>query len=360
MTKSRPPRADTVPSSRSDGLRPTVGDVARGAQVSKSTASRVLSGRGYVSSEALERVRRAVDTLGYVPNDIARSLKARSSRVIGMVIDDLSEPFFAEVAAGIESVLRAHGFRMFLAATEGVSQNEAEALERFAAMQAEGIIISASTPDSPAIMRDAIARRIPIVEVDRRVADGACDGVVLENERAGYLATRHLIELGHRHIVVVGGPFTSGDGRIAGYRSALAEAGIPVDERLISRVSFHPADPASAVGQVLDASPHATALFTTGDILAEGGLMALRRRRRTIPGDFSIVGFDDVPWMLLIDPSLTTVAQPTREIGTHAAELLLDRVEGRVVGPPLTRYLEPRLVVRESTGPAPRSTVSLS
>jgi LacI family transcriptional regulator len=335
--------------------RPTVGDVAGHAGVSWSTASRALSGRGYVSRQALDRVQRAVETLGYVPNDIARSLKARSTKVIGMVIDDFSQGFFAEVAVGIESVLRRHGYHLLLAASDGTSENEAAALGRFEALRAEGIIVAPATPDSPAVIASLIARGMSIVEVDRRAAPGTCDAVLLENERAAYLATRHLIDLGHRRIALIAGPFTTGDGRAAGYRSALRAAGIPVDERLVSRVTFHPADPALAAGQLLDANRDTTAIVAGNNILAGGAVLAARQRNLRIPEDCSIVGFDDVPWMSFAEPALTTVAQPAREIGAQTARLLLDRMEGRLSGPPETRYLEPALIIRASTAPPSRA-----
>lgn len=331
--------------------RPTVADVARRAGVSQSTASRALSGRGYVSPRSATKVRQAAETLGYVPNDIARSLKGSSTRVIGMVIDDLSQAFFAEVAAGIEGVLRSHGYRMILAGTDGVSSDEEDALERFAALRAEGIILAPATPDSPSIVQRAIARGIPIVEVDRRAAPGSCDAVVIENERAGYLATHHLIDLGHRRIALCMTPFTTGEDRFAGYRSALLEASIPFDDHLVAHAPFHPTNPEASVGWLLDANPDATAIFATNNILAGGALQALRTRGRNVPGDVSLVGFDDVPWMSFVDPPLTTVAQPAREIGAEAAKLLLDRIAGQLSGPPTTRFLQPKLVVRGSTGP---------
>jgi LacI family transcriptional regulator len=357
VTNGRARRPGVTRSDVSSGRQPTVADVALRAGVSQSTASRVLSGRGYVSSDSAARVRRAAESLAYVPNDIARSLKGRSTRVIGMVIDDLSQTFFAEVAAGIEAVLRTNGFWMIVAGTEGISSNEAHALERFAALRVEGIVLAPSTPQSPSIVRHAIGRGIPIVEVDRRAAPGVCDAVLIENERGGYLGTRHLIELGHRRIALFGTPFTTGEGRLAGYRSALAEASISFDKRLISRVTFHPSDPEVAAGWLLDANPDATAIFATNNILTGGALQALRIRRRRVPDECSLVGFDDVPWMSFTDPPVTTIAQPARAIGEQAARLLLDRIDGRLTGPPTTRFLEPWLAVRGSTGPAARHTV---
>jgi LacI family transcriptional regulator, galactose operon repressor len=339
--------------------RPTLADVALKAGVSQSTASRALSGGGYISPRAAAKVRRAAESLRYVPNDIARSLKGNSTRVIGMVIDDLSQAFFAEVAAGIEAVLRKEGYRMILAGTDGVSAEEEDALERFAAIRAEGVVLAPATPDSPAIVHRAIGRGIPIVEVDRRAAPGECDAVLIENERGGYVATRHLIDLGHRRIAICVTPFTTGEDRFAGYRSALIEADIPFDPRLVAHVPFHPANPEAAAGWLLDANPDVTAIFATNNILTGGVLQALKMRGRKTPVDVSVVGFDDVPWMSFVDPPVTTVAQPAREIGAAAARLLLDRIGGSLSGPPTTRYLQPKLLVRESTGPLPTPTHDL-
>ena len=331
--------------------RATAADVARAAGVSESTASRALSGRGYVSGRALARVRQAASELGYVPNDIARSLKGQSTRVIGMVIDDLSQTFFAEVAAGIEAVLRSRGYRLFLAASGGESLEESAALDEFETMRADGVIVAPATPDSPAIVKSAVSRGVPVVEVDRRTEPGLCDAVLLHNELGGYLATRHLLDLGHRRIAIISGPFTTGEERLGGYIRAFMEAGIPIDERLVVRASFHPPDPSAVAGDLLDANPDVTAVFACNNILASGVVQALRARGRRIPGDVSVMGFDDVVWMSLLDAPLSTVAQPAREIGRQAAQLLLDRIEGLLQGPPVTLFLEPRLIIRESTAP---------
>lgn len=341
-------RAGAVPRS---ARRATVEDVAQHAGVSQSTASRALSGRGYVSERALARVRQAVTELGYVPNDIARSLKGQSTRVIGMVVDSLSQTFFAEVAAGIETVLRSRGYRLFLAASGGESQDESAALHEFEAIRADGVIVAPAAPDSAAIVKSVISHGVPVVEVDRRTVAGLCDAVLLQNEMGGYLATKHLLDFGHIRIGVIAGSFTTGGDRLAGYRRALQEAGIEFDDRLVVRTTFHPADPAAVAGALLDANPDATAVFTTNNVLASGVVMAARARRCAIPGDVSLVGFDDEPWMSFLDPTLTTVAQPTREIGRQAAQLLVDRIEGRLQDPPVTLLLEPRLIVRQSTAP---------
>lgn len=333
----------------SSGGPTTINDVARLAGLSPSTASRALSGYGYASDEAVRRVRSAAAELGYVPNAIARSLKSRSTRVIGMVVDDLAQSFFAEVAAGIEAVLRAEGYRLFLASSDGQVAGEAEAFDRFASMRVEGIIVAPATSESPAIVRAAARRGIPVVEFDRRAAAGICDGVLLENERGGYEAASHLLTLGHTRIAIICGPFTSGDGRLAGYQSALAEAGLPFEETLVARTGFHPANPEGAVSEVLDHNPEATAIIAGNNILAGGALTVVRRRGWRIPEDFSIVAFDDDPWMSFVEPALTTIRQPARAIGRETARLLLDRIEGSLTGPPVTRYLSPSLMIRQST-----------
>lgn len=336
------------------GREPTMRDIATTAGVSTSTASRAISGKGYVSAHARSQVMEAAERLGYVPNGIARSLRARSTRVIGVLISDIANPFYAEVANGVERELRARGYQMLLSDSDGRADEEKVALRTFQAMRMDGLIITPALPSSDAV-EHLVRGGMPVVEVDRMTADVSCDAVVVDNERGAYQATRHLIELGHRTIGLIVGEvsYTSGAGRLDGYRAALAEAGLEVDDALIRYTSFHPADARAVAADLLAAEPEVSAIFATNNVLAQGALHAIREAGRRIPRDISLVAFDDALWMEFADPGITTVAQPTTEMGRQAASLLVDRLAGDLTGRRVVRRLPTRFVRRGSAA-APR------
>jgi DNA-binding LacI/PurR family transcriptional regulator len=195
---------------------------------------------------------------------------------------------------------------------------------------------------------------VAVVEVDRRLAS-AGDGVVIDNERGGREATMHLIGLGHKRIGLLGvdTAWTTDAGRLKGYRTALKTAGIPFDKRLVASIPVHALDVEARIEALLDtAAP--TAIFAANNALAEQAWRVFRRRGLRIPADISLVGFDDVPWMEMVEPPITVVDQPTIELGRSAARLLLRRLGAGGMLPPALEVLQPRLVVRGSTGAPPR------
>ena len=324
----------------------TLADIARVAGTSASTASRALSGRGYVSEAARERLRETADRLGYVPNASARTLKQRTSRVVGVAVSDLGNQFYALLAAGIEQTLREADYQMVLVSDNSDEAQELACARTFLAMRAAGVIM---TPADRAAASILAGNGVAVVEVDRRLADVPCDAVVIDNEEGGRQATSHLLELGHRRIglLVADTDWTTDAGRLAGYRAAHAEAGVKVDERLIVPIGFHAPDAEARIAALLDeAAP--TAIFAANNLLAEQAWTVLRERGLQLPRDISLVGFDDVPWTSMVEPAITVVAQPTSELGRRAARLLLRRIED----PTCTHaveILEPTLVLRGST-----------
>lgn len=327
----------------------TLADIAREAGTSASTASRALSGRGYVSEAARDRLVAVANRLGYVPNASARTLKQRTSRVIGVVVSDLDNQFYARLAAGIEQVLREANYQMMVLGDNSEAAEEVEGARTFLAMRAPGVIMTPVGSSATELLR---SRGIAVVEVDRRLAAVPCDAVVIDNERGGREATMHLVGLGHRRIALLGveTDWTSDAGRLNGYRTGLRNAGIEFDERLVVRIPLHSPDTEMRIEALLDEGAP-TAIFAANNTLAEQVWHVLRRRGLRIPGDISLVGFDDVPWMEMVEPAITVVEQPTLELGRRAALLLLRRLEGPTLEPAL-EILQPRLVVRGSTGPA--------
>jgi LacI family transcriptional regulator len=326
----------------------TLADLAREAGTSASTASRALSGRGYVSGPVRDRLLAAADRLGYVPNASARTLKHAKSRVVGVAVSDLGNQFYALLAAGIEQTLRESDYQMMLLGDNSQSDEEVAGVRTFLAMRTPGVIMTPVGREASAILA---AHGTAVVEVDRRLASVPCDGVVIDNVRGARDATAHLLGLGHRRValLVAKTHWTSDAGRLRGYRSALNTAGVPYDERLVARVPFHAPSAEAQIEALLD-EEQPTAIFAANNLLAEQAWHVLRRRGLRLARDISLVGFDDVPWMEMVDPGLTVVAQPTLDMGRQAAQVLLRRLADPHREPAVER-LQPRLVLRGSTAP---------
>jgi DNA-binding LacI/PurR family transcriptional regulator len=231
-------------------------------------------------------------------------------------------------------------------------EEEVAGVRTFVAMRTPGVIM---TPVGDAATRLLRSQGTAVVEVDRRLSTEPGDAVVIDNERGGREATMHLVGHGHRRIALLGvdTDWTTDAGRLKGYRTALRNAKIPYDRRLVASIPVRAPDTEARIEQLLDgAGP--TAIFAANNALAEQAWRVLRRRGLRIPHDVSLVGFDDVPWMEMVDPPITVVDQPTLELGRSAARLVLRRLHGGPLLPPAVEVLQPRLVVRGSTGPPPR------
>jgi LacI family transcriptional regulator len=237
---------------------------------------------------------------------------------------------------------------MVLVSDNSDSAQEIAGARTFLAMRAAGVI---ATPVGSEAAKLLAGHGIHVVEVDRQLADVPCDAVVIDNERGGREATAHLLGLGHRRValLVAKTDWTSDAGRLRGYRLAHEEAGVGANERLIVPIEFHAPDAEARIEALLDREAP-TAIFAANNSLAELAWRVLRKRRLALPHDVSLVGFDDVPWMEMVEPGITVIAQPTLEMGRRAAQLFLRRVEDPLC-PPAVERLEPSLVVRGSTAP---------
>jgi len=306
-----------------------------------------------VAAPVRERVQAVAVRIGYVPDAVARSLRHRATRAVGVLISDLRNPFYADLAAAVEQRLRARGYHMILANSDGLADEEEAAATLFQASRVAGVILA---PVTALATRQLVDAGVAVVEVDRQLAPGECDAVLVENEEGARMATGHLLEIGHRRIGLLLGEleWQTATERLAGYRSALELAGVPFDESLVPRSSFTAADAARMTGELLDRRPDVTAIFATSNVLAEGAIAEIQRRGRRIMTDLSLVAFDDVPWMRLMQPAISAVAQPTIGLGRTAAELLLDRLDATAPPEPVVRRLETTLVLRGSTAPPGR------
>ncbi len=334
----------------------TIRDVARVAQVHPGTVSRALNEetRALVNQETAERVMRAAEQLGYRPNRIARGLKTNRSYTVGVLIPDITNPLFPPILRGIEDRLADAGYTALVVNTDNDPGRERTHLEAMRARQVDGFISATARLDRE-LLAELGAGRIPLVLVNRSVEDESVAAVTVDDVEGIRLAVDHVVGLGHTHIGHVAGPqnLSTGHMRHRGFLSAIAAAGL---ERTAGAVSFAglftEEEGARACAELIDAHPELTAVVAANDLLALGCYDFIEARGIRCPRDLSIVGFNDMPFVDRLLPPLTTVRVPKREIGSVAAELLLQRLSGE---PDAAHeiLLEPSLVVRGSTG-APR------
>jgi DNA-binding LacI/PurR family transcriptional regulator len=333
--------------------RATIREVADAAGVSRSTASRALTGHGYVAPDVRDRVREVARSLGYVPDVTARHLRQQASRSIGVLVSDLSNPFYAGLAAGISQQARKRQYTMMLADDGGSPKVEAEAAETFVALRVAGVIV---TPVSADISTYLARHRIPVVEVDRQFAPGACDAVVVDNESAARTVTAKLLALGHRRIALVIDEmhWTTGRNRLAGYRAAFADAGVRLDESLVVSAGWDVDAARIEMHKLLSKPRPPTAVFAANNVLAEAVWRAAMELNLPIPGRLSLVAFDDVSWMSLVRPGVTAVAQDPVALGEAAISQLTERIQAPLA-PVRTVLLAASVITRGSTAPPHRS-----
>lgn len=332
--------------------RPTVQDVARAAGVSPSTVSRALNGSGYAAADVRQRVLETASRIGYVPDGNARNLRQGRSRVVGVLVSDLRNPFYANLAVGIEKGLRSGGMHMVLTNDNADAEQELEAARTLVSMRVPGAILTPVSAKAISLLRQ---HDIAVVQVDRRVGRGG-DAVLSANESAACELTEHLIGYGHRHIAMLIDQtrWVTGSDRLQGFRNAHALHDVPVDESLVYFTSFDAVAAGRTTARLLDEHPEVTAVFAANNVLAQGAFEEIGRRGLRIPDDISLAGYDDVPWMSMVDPGLTTVSQHTAEMGERAAELLLARLAAPKPGRSQLIRVDNSMIIRGSTGIVPR------
>lgn len=331
---------------------PTVQDVAEKARVSTATVSRVLAGVGVVSESLSKRVHAAAQKLSYQPNRVARSLRERRSRTIGVLIPNIQNPFFTGVIRGIEDRLRATDHLLLLGNSDDDPAREKAYLDLLRAEGVGGLILVPGLA-GPKPYRELLAAGLALVAIDRVVPKLACDSVASANAEGAAVAVRHLIGLGHRRIALITGPreVSAANERLEGYFTALREAGLPREAALICHTPFRPEGGYEAVVKLLALAARPTAIFAASDVTALGTLRALHERGVRIPQEMAVLSFDDMPWAAALQPPLTAIAQPTYEMGATAARLLLQRM--REPNRPFEQVrLATSLVVRASCGAA--------
>ncbi|MFC6885039.1 MULTISPECIES: LacI family DNA-binding transcriptional regulator [Actinomadura] len=331
------------------GTRPTLEQVAARAGVGRGTVSRVVNGSPRVSPQAREAVRRAIDELGYVPNRAARALVTRRTDTVALVVAEsdqrlFGEPYFAGIIRGTSAALGDTGLQLLLALAR--SPDEYARLEEYLTPQhVDGVLLTSLHAEDP-LPGKLEAQGVPTVLGGRPPGVSAVSYVDVDNRSGARQAVDHLVAAGRRRIATIAGPQDMGVGidRLAGYRDALAAAGLP---ELVSYGDFGEASAVAATEELLAREPRLDAVFAADDPMALGALRVLRRRGRGVPGDVAVVGFDDSAAASLADPPLTTVHQSPEEMGREMARLLVSRIRGEAVADPVV-ILRPHLVLRDS------------
>jgi LacI family transcriptional regulator len=341
-SRARPAPAPVAPAGPT-----TVIDVARVAGVSASTVSRILNGTARVADSKRAAVEEAIRRLDFRPNLSARSLKMGTTMTVGILAQDIESPFFTRAMRGIEEGLADSGYAPIIVSGHWNAVEEAQRIRLLMARRIDGLVILTGHLADEQIAE--FARHQPIVVTGRKLQhDHNLVATWLDQTEAGYLATRHLLSLGHRRIAHIAGPRDHADAvdRLAGYRRAHEEANLNPDPALVTQGDFLESGGLLAMNRLLDSGTPFTAVFAANDQMSYGARMALYRRGIRVPDDVSIVGVDDLPASAYVTPPLTTVRQPIYEIGLFAARALLHMLGQRVEPvdvPPL------ELIVRETT-----------
>jgi len=356
---SKDGEADLAPSenspkgtNRNKKKNSTLKDLEKATGVSKSTISRVFNNPEKVKSSTLKLVRKKAEELGYQPSRVARRLQAGrgKAKVIGLIIPDIMNPFFAEITRGIEDVALKNGYALIL-------NNSNESLERqrvcLDTLRMEGVdgIILPPVHEEDEYVKELIDNGLNMICIDRVIKNTSVDSIRSDNRKGAYMAVSHLIELGHKRIAYIGGlpSISTTQERLEGYREAFSDFGLDVEKNLILIGDSKQKSGERLTEQLVKMENPPTAIFTGNNMTTLGAYVALNRLKISIPKEIALVGYDDVPWADALNPPPTVVDQSTYEIGKRAAEMLLLRIKNPDSSP-VKLMLEPNFIVRESCG----------
>lgn len=337
-------------------LMTTIKNVAEQAGVSTSTVSRVLSSSPNVREGTRERVLRVIDELGFQPSEVARGLVSRRTRLLGVVVSDISNPFYPQVIRGIDDVANAAGYTIVLLNTDDELHRDAQAIAALRRQRVEGIILGSARLDAPSVT-DLVASDVPTVLTNRGLDGKDATQVTLDNRRGGELVTEHLISRGHRRLLHLGGPAYAQNARerAEGFLAAARRGGLSGDAARVLEVGFHTVSATQGVDQQLrgrlQAEDRPTAILAVDDVLAVRAMeLATHELGLRVPEDLAVAGFDDSFLAASRFVQLTTISHRPYEMGATAARLILTRIDGRAEKWPVQIQIEPRLIVRRSTG----------
>jgi len=329
----------------------TIVELAKRASVSIATVSNVIRGTRRVSPELQERVQNAIRELDYSPNAIARSLKVKQTRMLGLVLPDITNPFFPGIIRGAEDAAFERDYFLVAANTDDQIGRERRIVSALRSYRADGILLISALGDDTTHIRRTIAAGVSVVCLDRSVPGITTDSVLLDNVRGGRECVRHLIQSGHRSIAIITGQLKAQNARerLQGYTEALGEADIPPDTSLILEGDYRYESGYRLGKQLIDSRTKATAIFVCNGVMTIGVLQAFEELGVKCPDDIAVATFDDLTLDNSFQTHLTAVVQPSYEMGARATTILMDRIEGKLAGEPVVVRIVPTLVIRDST-----------
>ncbi|MCL5986817.1 MAG: LacI family transcriptional regulator [Actinobacteria bacterium] len=327
-------------------------DVAKLAGVSRATVSHVVNKSKYVSKELKLRVEQAMKELAYHPDAIAKSLKARKTHTIGVVIPNIMSPFYPPVVKGIEDVARESGYQIFICSTEEDFEMEEERLKALYEKRVDGLIIVPVRDRRGFFFDTLLGKNVPIVLLDRKIGGIDVDTVSSDNYDGAYAAVRHFLSLGYKNIAIVAMPLhmVPGKERLEGYKKALQEHGLSVVDNYVKVGNVSEESGYERTKELLNQPGSLEAILVCNHLMAMGAFRAIKESKLRIPEDIALIAFDDFPWTPYLSPSLTTVAQSAYELGATAANMLIERIEKKNDIEPRHVVLKSKLIVRESCG----------
>jgi DNA-binding LacI/PurR family transcriptional regulator len=305
--------------------------IAERAEVSIGTVSHVVNDTAKVREKLRLRVLDAIRSLGYQPSQLARGLRRNQTNIVVMIMPDITNPFFPAVVRGVEDVAYKHSFRLVLCNTDNDAAKETCYLNELRSYRPAGwLVIPAVDSDMTAQLKTEEASGTPVVCIDRQPAGWKGDVVLVANEAGAHSATQHLLRMGHRQLAVITGPLhlTNAVERLKGFKRALAEAKVPIEPEYVQEAGFNRQSGYQAATRLLRMLPRPTAIFACNDLMAMGVLLAARELGLHCPDELSVVGFDDLDFAEFTAPALTSVHQSGYQLGTTAARLLLERIDG--------------------------------
>jgi LacI family transcriptional regulator len=327
----------------------TIKDVALLAGVSTATVSRVLNRSARVEQSVLEKVEAAVEQLKYRRNLVARGLRTQRTDIVSLICSDIENPFFTAICRGIEDFASKLGLSVVICNTDGDFAKEREYIEMLSSQSVSGVIISPASSAETDVSK-LVRQGVAVVAVDRRLRHKT-DSVFVDNKLGAFQATDHLIKAGAKRVACITGPrnVMTAQHRLAGYKAALTANGMRAQESLIRFADFKDAGGAKAVHELLHGAKKPDGIFVANNRMTTGALLALRELGVVVPDEISLVGFDDLPWAELVSPTISTVRQPSYELGRAAAKLLTERMQGVAGASPREIILEPELIIRASS-----------
>jgi len=330
-------------------LKVTIRDIAEKANVSIATVSRVINNKSEgVGEETRKRILKLVKELGYQPNALARGLVTKKTKTVGLIIPDITNPFFADIARGVEDQANLFGYNVFLCNTDDDLDKENKYINALKEKYVDGIIFTSSSIPNQNHIVELIKTGIPTILMDRQIDDKHVVGIFIDNLLGGYIATKHLLELGYSRIACITGPLflKSAVERLQGYEKALNEYGMEVDNEIVAEGTYKMESGYETAKELL--AKGVRTFFVCNDIMALGVCKAVKESGYNIPEDVSVVGFDDIQISHVIEPPLTTVRQPSYDMGKEAIKMLVKLIEGKKIRKKIVKF-KPELVIRQST-----------